>query len=237
MRDANIPYHIGFPLFSNLTQLDLAGPWEVLTRVPNARCHLLAHDLTPVASANGGLAVVPNMTLADCPQLDVICVPGGPGHLAAMEDERLLAFLQKQAQGCRYVTSVCTGALVLAAAGLLDGYRATTHWMSLERLGAFGAVPVADRVVMDRSRITGGGVTAGTDFGLRLLAEIAGEQIARECALQIEYDPEPPYRGSPEAAGADAVNAMRAKAAGYFARMAAVDALALARIKASQAPP
>lgn len=229
-------FHIGFPLFANLTQLDLAGPWEVLTRIPQAQCHLLAHDIAPVASANGGLAIVPTTRFADCPQLDMICVPGGPGHLDAMTDERLLRFLRLQAGQCRYVTSVCTGALVLGAAGLLHGYRATTHWLSLDRLAVFGAIASNERVVLDRNRITGGGVTAGIDFGLRVLAEIAGEKAARECALQIEYAPDPPCSGSPQTAEAGLVEAMRAKAAGYLARMRAVDERALAALRSMTSP-
>src|SRR4051794_11805699 len=170
MSDA--PLEIGFPLFPALTQLDLTGPWEILTRLPAARCHLRAHDLAPVRSASG-LTIVPTLTYRESPQLAMVCVPGGPGHLAAMEDEALLGFVREQAPGCRYVTAVCTGALVLAAAGLLDGYHATTHWMSRQRLAAFGATPVAERVVIDRNRITGGGVTAGIDFALTVAAEIA----------------------------------------------------------------
>ena len=130
---------IGIPLFPGVTQLDFAGPWEVLTRIPGANCRLIAADLQPVRSASG-LAVLPTASFAECPQLDVVCVPGGPGHLGAMEDERLIGFLRAQAPGCRFVTAVCTGGLVLAAAGLLRGYRATTHWLSLDRLAAFRAI-------------------------------------------------------------------------------------------------
>jgi cyclohexyl-isocyanide hydratase len=223
MPDAFAPMRIGFVLFPSLTQLDLTGPWEVLTRLPNATCHLLSHDLAPVQSASGGLSIVPTLTFADCPQLDMICVPGGPGHIKAMEDQVLLAFLVQQARSCRYVMAVCTGTLVLAAAGLLRGYRATTHWMSLDRLSAFGAEPVRRRVVVDRDRITGGGVTAGIDFALTVVAEVAGEAVAREVQLQIEYEPEPPYCGSPETAQEATVIAVRAKAATYFARMRQID--------------
>lgn len=231
------PLHIGFVLFPSLTQLDLTGPWDVLTRLPNATCHLLSHDLAPVRSASGGLSLVPTMTYAECPQLDMVCVPGGPGHVAAMEDELLLAFLRRQAPACRYVTAVCTGTLVLAAAGLLRGYRATTHWMSLDRLAAFGAEPVEGRAVIDRGRITGGGVTAGVDFGLAVVAELGGEALAREVQLQIEYEPEPPYGGSPRTADAETVAALRAKAAPYFARTREVDARAAARVVSSAPHP
>ena len=225
--------HIGFILFPALTQLDLTGPWEVLTRLPQATCHLLSHDLTPVRSASGGLSIVPTMTYAECPRLDMICVPGGPGHLDAMVDERLLAFLRQQAPGCRFVTAVCTGALVLAAAGLMRGYECTTHWMSLDRLAAFGARPVNRRVVFDRDRITGGGVTAGIDFGLAVVAELAGETIAREIQLQIEYDPKPPFGGSPATADPATVSALRSRYPAYARRMQQVDSVVAARVMQS----
>ena len=224
---------IGFPLFPALTQLDLTGPWEVLTRLPGARCHLLAHDLAPVRSASG-LTIVPTLTYAECPQLAMVCVPGGPGHLTAMEDQALLAFLRRQAPGCRYVTAVCTGALVLGAAGLLRGYRATTHWMSRERLATFGAIPVAERVVVDRNRITGGGVTAGIDFALTVAADLAGPETARQIQLGVEYAPAPPFSdGTPETADPALVAAVREKAKAYQARMAENDARAAARLESS----
>ena len=210
-------------LFPGLTQLDLTGPWEVLTRLPGAVCELVAHSLAPVRSSSGGLAIVPTVTFAECEQLDMICVPGGPGHLLAMEDAEVFGFLARQAPGCLYVTSVCTGSLVLAAAGLLRGYRATSHWISLSRLAQFGAIPVAERVVIDRNRITGGGVTAGIDFGLMILAELAGEEFAREVQLHIEYEPAPPFHGSPDTVDPGLVAAVRAKGAGYAARMEEVD--------------
>ncbi|TVV70173.1 DJ-1/PfpI family protein [Sphingomonas solaris] len=224
------PLHIGFILFPGITLLDLIGPWEVLTRLNGASCHLVADSLDPVASASGGLATVPTIGFADCPALDVIVVPGGPGHLAAMEDAALLAFLRRQAEGARAVTAVCTGSLVLAAAGLLEGYRATSHWMSRDRLAGFGATPVDARVVVDRDRITGGGVTAGIDFALRLVTLLEGEERARTIQLQIEYAPEPPYAGRPDDADPALVAALHAAMAGYTARMATVDARAAARL-------
>jgi cyclohexyl-isocyanide hydratase len=221
---------IGFVLFPNLTQLDLTGPWEVFSKLPGATCHLLAPTLEPVKSSSAGLTILPTMTYADCPQLDIVCVPGGPGHLQAMEDDATLDFLIKQVPGCRYVTAVCTGALVLAAAGLLTGYCATTHWMSLERLAAFGVTPVSERVVTDRNRVTGGGVTAGIDFGLVLVQALAGEQTAREIQLQIEYEPQPPFGGSPGTADPATVASLRGKLGPYAAMMQEVDARALARL-------
>lgn len=222
---------IGFIVFPNVTQLDFTGPWEVLSRVPGARCRLVAHDRGPVG-ANDGLVFHPTATFADCPQLDVLCVPGGAGHMAAMLDPVLLAFLRRQAASCRYVTAVCTGSLVLAAAGLLDGYRATTHWNSHHRLAAFGAIPVAERVVVDRDRITGGGVTAGIDFGLTLAARLADEATARSIQLQIEYAPAPPFAdGDPATADPALVAATRERLAPYRARMDEIDAAALTRLR------
>ena len=226
--------HIGFVLFPDLTQLDLTGPWEVLTRLPNAVCHLVAADLAPVRSASGGLAILPDTTFDDCPQLDVLCLPGGPGHLRAMQDAALLDFLRAQAADCRFVAAVCTGAMVLAAAGLLDGYRATTHWLSRDRLAAFGARPEHARVVIDRDRVTGGGVTAGIDFALVLAARLADDAMARAIQLQIEYEPAPPFEGSPERADPRVVAAVRAASAPWRARIEEADARALARLAAAR---
>ena len=156
---------VGMVLFPGLTQLDLAGPYEVLARMPGTTVYLVADTLAPVRTERG-LTITPDSTFDDVPPLDVICVPGGPGVDPLMEDARLLGFLRAQAPRARYVTSVCTGALLLGAAGLLQGYRATTHWLSLDLLPLFGAVPVKERVVVDRNRLTGGGVTAGIDLGL-----------------------------------------------------------------------
>lgn len=199
---------IGIVLFPNVTQLDVTGPYEVFARMPATDVHLVAATLAPIRSEHG-LAIVPELTFDTVPRLDVICVPGGIGVNAAMESETLLAFLQRQASDARYVTSVCTGALVLGAAGLLQGYRATTHWLSLELLPLFGAHPVDQRIVIDRNRITGGGVTAGIDFGLVIASELRGAAVAREIQLMIEYSPSPPYgAGSPSAAPVDVVQSV-----------------------------
>lgn len=190
----------GLLLFPRLTQLDMTGPFEVFTRVPGNEAHLLWKSLDPV-QADSGLGLLPTTTFVDCPPLDVICVPGGPGVLALMEDAEVLDFLRRMAEKARYVTSVCTGSLVLGAAGLLKGRRATSHWMSHDFLRAFGAEPVAERVVVDGNVITGGGVTAGIDFALMIAAELRGEDVAQEIQLAIEYDPQPPFRaGSPRTA-------------------------------------
>ena len=219
---SKLSLHIGFPIYPDVTQLDFTGPFEVLTRLPGAQCHVIATSLAPIRS-NSGLSLLPTVTYADCPKLDIVCVPGGPGHLQAMRDETLIAFLRAQATGCRYVTSVCTGSLILAAAGLLESYRATSHWLSLDRLSGFGAIPVAERVVVDRNRITGGGVTAGIDFALTLLALVAGETLAREVALQIEYAPAPPFPGDPEHADPVTLRSLTQRSAPYRAEMAKAD--------------
>ncbi|MEN0099425.1 MAG: DJ-1/PfpI family protein [Brucella pseudogrignonensis] len=193
-------FSIGFLLFPDLTQLDLTGPYEVLVRIPGAKVHLIWKTLKPVAS-DRGLAIVPTNTFADCPPLDLICVPGGPGQIALMEDDETLEFLRQATERTKLVTSVCTGSLVLGAAGLLKGYRATSHWSSLDQLSLLGAQPVSERVVQDRNRITGAGVTSGIDFALRVVAELHGRELAERIQLQMEYDPAPPFAsGSPKSA-------------------------------------
>jgi len=206
-------FRIGFVLFPGLTQLDLTGPYEVLARLPGAEIHLVWKDLAPVRS-DRGLAIVPTDTFESCPTLDLICVPGGPGINALLTDDVTLSFIRHQAWGARYVTSVCTGALVLGAAGLLQGKRATTHWMSHTLLAEFGAVPTRARVVTDGRLITGGGVTAGIDFALTVIAELAGPELAAAIELGLEYDPQPPFgTGSPERAGPELVARMQATSA------------------------
>jgi cyclohexyl-isocyanide hydratase len=200
IQDQSKPLVIGMVLFANLTQLDLTGPYEVLSQMPNTQVYLVAKTLEPVRS-DRGLTIVPDMTFDTVPPLDVLFVPGGPGVNQAMEDETVLSFLRKQGENATYITAVCTGALVLAAAGLLQGYRATTHWMSLDLLAMLGVEVVTERVVIDRNRLTSGGVTGGIDFSLVLAAELYGEAVARSIQLNIEYNPEPPYNsGSPKTA-------------------------------------
>lgn len=209
MTRSSTPLQIGMVLFPDLTQLDLTGPYEVFSRLPNASVLLLAATLEPVRS-EGGLRITPDAVFAQALALDVLCVPGGIGVNRAMEDAPLLAFVRHQAEQARYVAAVCTGALVLGAAGLLQGYRATTHWLSLDLLPVFGAQPVAARVVVDRNRITGGGVTAGIDFGLTVAAALCGDEVAQEIQLILEYDPQPPFRsGSPTTAAAALVERVR----------------------------
>jgi len=204
---------IGFLLFPGLTQLDLTGPYEVLARLPGAQMHLLWKALDPVRSEHG-LELLPTTGLDDCPPLDVVCVPGGPGINELLTDAQVLAFLRRAAESARWITAVCTGALALGAAGLLRGKRATTHWMSLEFLAAFGAAPVDERVVVDGNVVTGGGVTAGIDFGLALAALLADRRTAETIQLAIQYDPHPPFSsGTPRNASREAVATARAQAA------------------------
>ena len=206
-------FQIGLLLFPNLTQLDMTGPYEVFTKFPDSDVHLVWKSLDPV-KAGGGMQLLPSTTFADCPQLDLICVPGGAGMNALLNDEETLDFVRRQAAGARYVTSVCTGSLVLGAAGLLKGKRATSHWMSHSMLAAFGCEPVNARVVVDGNLITGGGVTAGIDFALTVAGEVLGAEAARKIQLGMEYDPKPPYdAGSPERADPAMVAAVREGAA------------------------
>ena len=196
---------IAMLLFPNLTQLDLTAPYEVLARLPQAEISLVWKSLDPIMSG-GGLRLLPNATLADAAPADVLFVPGGIGLVSLLQDAQVLEFVRRQAESARYVTAVCTGSLLLGAAGLLEGYRATTHWAYHEFLSRCGAIPVRQRVVADRNRITAGGVTAGIDFALRLAAEMCGEQLARAIQLQLEYDPEPPFDcGVPERAAPELV--------------------------------
>ena len=201
-------------LFPRLTQLDLTGPYEVFNRIPDAQLSLVAESLQPVRS-EFGLTIAPTATFDDAPQCDVLFVPGGSGVNEAILDERVLAFVRRQAASARWITSVCTGALILGGAGLLHGYRATTHWTAMEFLPLFGAIPVDERVVIDRNRITAAGVTAGIDFALLLAAELRGAVVAKAIQLSIEYDPHPPFAGHPRDADpqlVDEVERMRAKA-------------------------
>ena len=200
---------VGLLTFPNVQQLDLTAPYEVFASVPGARVHLLWKDLAPV-TASTGLVLSPTTALADCPVLDVLCVPGGSGVNALMTDVAVLEFLRFQAGRARFVTSVCTGALLLGAAGLLKGRRATTHWMALDLLAAFGAVPEAGRVVRDGALITAGGVTAGMDFGLAVVAELCGRDQAEAVQLALEYAPAPPFAaGTPDTAPPQVVAVVR----------------------------
>jgi cyclohexyl-isocyanide hydratase len=195
--------NIGFVIFPDLTQLDFTGPLQVLARMPQSAMHIVAKSAAPVPS-DCGLGLVPTHTFASCPQLDLICIPGGNrGVIAAIGDRETMEFVRRQAAAAKYVTSVCTGAFILGAAGLLRGRRATTHWAYVDLLPLVGATYEKARVVRDGNTITAGGVTAGIDFGLGVVAEIAGEAAARAIQLGIEYDPAPPFdSGHPDRAPA-----------------------------------
>jgi len=195
--------HVGFLLFAKVTQLDLTGPLQVLSRLPGARMHIVAKQAFPVPS-DCGLALVPTTTFNTCPDLDVLCVPGGSGVVDAIGDRETIAFVRRQGAQARYATSVCTGAFMLGAAGLLKARRATTHWAYVDLLALVGAVHQRGRVVKDGRIITAGGVTSGIDFGLSVAADLAGEVAAQSIQLGLEYDPAPPFDcGHPDRAPAD----------------------------------
>lgn len=221
---------IGFLVFPQVQQLDLTGPHEVLASVPGTTTHLIWKTREPVVSSNG-LALTPTTTYDACPQLDVICIPGGSGVTPLLQDAETIAFVQKQAAGARYITSVCTGSLLLGAAGLLRGRRATTHWAFHSLLEPLGAIPTHGRVVRDGNLMTGGGVTAGIDFGLTLAAELAGLQEAYAIQLELEYAPAPPFNaGDPETAPREVLELMKQRSApGFAARSRAIEEIARAR--------
>ena len=199
------PIRVVFLVYSNVTQLDLTGPAQVLSRLGNAKVDAVWKTLDPVQT-DSGFALLPTATFDEVREADILCVPGGFGCIDVMQDEAALAWVRSVGEKAKWVTSVCTGSLILGAAGLLRGYRATSHWAWRDYLGLFAAEPVAERVVFDRNRVTGGGVTAGIDFALALVAAIEGEENARAIQLGLEYDPHPPFdSGTPDKAGEDLV--------------------------------
>lgn len=216
----------GILVFPRVQQLDLTGPYEVFASVPGAKVHLIWKDRSAITSATG-LALAPTMTFGECPTLDVLCIPGGGGVNALLQDAEVLDFVRAQAARARYVTSVCTGSLVLGAAGLLQGRRATTHWFSHHFLARFGAIPVQGRVVRDGNLITAGGVTAGIDFGLTMVAELVGQAQAEAIQLALEYAPAPPFRaGIPDEAPPAVLAAVKESLAPTLkARQAIIDEL------------
>lgn len=200
---------IGALLFEGLDQIDLSGPFEVLSRLPSSTYRIFAKSLDPVRDARG-LCLTPDGTLADAPRLDVLHVPGGFGQQALMDDEETLRWVARQAAGARYVLSVCTGALICGAAGLLKGRRATTHWSAQHLLPLFGAIPVDARVVIDGNLVSVAGVTAGIDGALRLAGLLRGEDAARTIQLYMQYAPEPPFdSGTPQRAPAPILEAAK----------------------------
>ena len=204
------PIQVGFLIYPGVIQLDVTAAYQVLAFPPNIQLHLIAKTLEPLVS-NEGLLLTPTVTLTDCPSLDVVCVPGGGmGQIEAMKDTELLDFLKHQSRTAQYVTSVCTGSLILAAAGLLQGYKAACHWAFRDHLALLGVEVLSERVVVDRQlknqrwcdRITASGVTSGIDFALTLLNVLCGEDVAKMAQLMMEYSPAPPFNaGTPETAG------------------------------------
>lgn len=204
----------GLLTFPGVQQLDLTGPYELFASTEGAEVHLIWKDTAPIISATK-LVLQPTTTFEDCPPLDVICVPGGSGVNTLLEDETVLSFIRAQAAQARFVTSVCTGSLVLGAAGLLKGKKATTHWNAHDFLAHFGAVPTAGRIVQDGNLITAGGVTAGIDFGLAVVAALCGQEEAEMVQLSLEYAPAPPFHsGTPEDATAEVLAKVKRRLAG-----------------------
>ena len=221
---------IGMLLYPGLSALDLVGPHPFFAELSNSEVHLLWKNKDPVVSSLG-YSIVPTTSIRDCPRdLDVLFVPGGTsGTFVMMDDDEILSFLAERSSRARYVTSVCTGSLILGAAGLLKGYQATSHWRFRDLLPMFGATPVEERVVTDRNRITGGGVTAGIDFGLEIASRLRGCQAAEVLQLYNEYDPHPPF-----AAGTPAVAPLATKEAAYSALASAYDQGRAAAVRARE---
>jgi cyclohexyl-isocyanide hydratase len=228
--------HIGSLLFEGIDQIDLTGPFEVLSRIPNATYRIYGKTTEPVRDLKG-LRLTPDAALADAPQLDVLHVPGGFGQEALMEDTEMLDWIRRQAAGARSIFSVCTGALLFGAAGLLKGKRATTHWASFHLLPLFGAIPVNERVVIDGDWIFAAGVTAGIDGALRLAAILRGDEVAQSIQLYMAYAPEPPFNsGTPETAPAAILAQARQSAAAITARREATARRVAARLSIAVPP-
>jgi putative intracellular protease/amidase len=206
--------NIAIPIFDQLTALDAIGPYEVLSRLPRATVHFVAAQPGPKRTETGMLALVADLALTELPEPEVIVVPGGRGTRVLTKDPVMLDWLRHAHQHSRWTTSVCTGSLLLAAAGILEGLPATTHWLALDELAGYGVMPVQRRVVREGKLITAAGVSAGIDMALSLAAEIAGEELAQAIQLGIEYDPQPPFHsGSPATASPAVVELVRARAA------------------------
>jgi len=203
---------IAIVLYEGFTALDAIGPYEVLSRLPGAQVRFVAAEPGPLATDNGMLTVLAERSLEQAGEPEIVLVPGGPGDVAARAGERVLEWLRAADRSSVWTASVCTGSLVLAAAGLLDGRRATSHWLALAELRRLGAEPVAERVVFDGKLVTAAGVSAGIDMALALAARVAGETVAQAIQLGIEYDPQPPFQaGSPHTAPAEVVALLRAR--------------------------
>ncbi|GAA6619486.1 DJ-1/PfpI family protein [Scytonema sp. NUACC26] len=198
-------YIIGLVIYPGMTTLDIVGPQTVFNALPGIKLHRIWKALEPI-EADDGMVVVPDTTFADCPLLDVLCIGGGLKQMAVVDDPEVLEFLRKQGSTAKFITSVCGGSVFLAKAGLLQGYRAATHWAMRDELAKLGVEVGTERVVIDGNRISGGGVTAGIDFGLKIAEMLRGEEAAKIVQLSIEYNPAPPFdTGSPEKAGPELV--------------------------------
>lgn len=192
---------IGFIIYQQVTALDFTGPAQVFCQIPNSEVHLIARDYGQIET-DAGFSINPTLSIQDAPQMDLLCIPGGLGQKIVSDDPTFMNFIRLQGEKAKYITSVCSGSLILAKAGLLNGYQATSHWATLSLLTQFGVTPVNSRVVIDRNRITGGGVTAGIDFGLTIVAKLYGDKAAQTIQLGLEYNPAPPFNsGSPNLAG------------------------------------
>jgi len=203
--------NIVFVLFPKITQLDFTGPAQCVSRMPGARVFSAAEDVTPIPT-DSGFSIVPSVAFSSCPQADILCVPGGHGVAAAIEQKTAVSFVGDQAKAARWLTAVCTGSFILGAAGLLRGKRATTHWAYTHLLSIVGATHEQARIVKDGNVITAGGVTSGIDFGLRLIGEVAGQQAAQAIQLALEYDPAPPFScGTPSTAAGELVRLLRSR--------------------------
>jgi len=197
---------IGLVFYPGMTALDIIGPQTVFATLPGVQIHRIWKTLDPIQT-DDGMKIIPDTTFDNCPPLDIICIGGGLGQSAVVDDPEILAFLRQQGSMTKFITSVCGGSEFLAKAGLLQGYRSATHWMFREQLAAAGVQVGTERVVIDRNRMSGGGVTAGIDFGLEIAKVLYGEETAKLVQLLMEYDPAPPFDvGSPEKAGAELVN-------------------------------
>jgi cyclohexyl-isocyanide hydratase len=210
--DPNVHLVIGALIFPNMDQCDFTGPFETLARVPNSTFVTIARDKSPVRDLKG-LRILPDISIEEAPQLDVLLVPGGHGQEVLMHDEEILGFIRNQARHARYVFSVCTGALLCGAAGLLEGKRATTHWTAMEVLRYFGATPTHERVVVDGAMISAGGVTAGIDGSLVVVSLLRGSTVAEEIQLYMAYEPKTPFTaGSPDTAPAHVLSVVTERA-------------------------
>ena len=225
---------IAIPLFDRFTALDAIGPYEVLSRIPGVELRFVAREPGVKRTDTGALGMEADLALGDLPDPDVLLVPGGQGNRPLLEDDEVLDWLRAVHEGTTWTTSVCTGSLVLGAAGLLKGYRAATHWTAMDSLSSFGAIPTKTRVCTDRNRVTGGGVTAGIDFALTLVSMLVDRPTAEAIQLRLEYNPAPPFNsGSPDTAAPETLTRFNERSAPFKARRQEAVARAAARLSES----